>query len=76
MISLLMIVYSCEIFSFTTSFQSAPHPSDPHQRCHSPSWTLLVSREGLPKPLELFKAQQESSLTPTAPVRVGLSGSD
>lgn len=71
MISLLMIVYSYEIFSFTTSFpshKSAPHPSDPHQGGHSPSWTLLVSREGLPKPSELFKAQKESSLTPTSPV--------
>lgn len=55
------------------SHKSALHPSDPPP---SPSWTLLISREGLPKPLELFKAQQESSLTPTTPVRAGLSNSD
>lgn len=73
MISLLMIVYSYEIFNFTTSSQKcpSPQPSPP-----SPSWTLLVSREGLPEPMELFKAQQEPSLTLTAPVCAGLSNSD
>lgn len=52
-----------------------PHPSNPHQG-RSPSWTLLVSREGVPKPTELFQTQQESSLTPTTAVPAGLSGSD
>lgn len=37
------------------------------------SWSV---ENGLPKPPELFQTQQESSLTPTTPVRVGLSGSD
>lgn len=59
--------------SFPTFSQK--HPS-PQQSPPSPSWTLLISRKGLPKPTELFKAQQESTLTPTAPVSVRLGNLD
>ena len=58
MISLLMIMYSYEIFSFTTSFPShkgAPHPSDPHQGVTAPPGLSWSAERGFPSPQSSLK---------------------